>query len=167
MGEVHFLNNVVRNAVLSYKSSKNKKKSIADSFTDQMSDISTMGLPKNLSFDWLSITYDELYKTLMSLADERAINYTDWSFVIYGIVNISHDMGFTAQQKASLIHDFSKRCPQKYNKEAVNEYIRKNTKYLPKGKGINVGTIVTYLQDDNPSAFEEIFGEATLIDIIL
>ena len=155
MGEVNFIDDDTEKSVLSYQ----YKKSIADSDLSCISDISTMVLPKNLSFDWTNITYDEIHKILMSISVERAINYTDWSFVMYGIVNISKDMGFTVQQKTTLIHDFSKRCPEKYNKDTVNEYIRKNTKYLPKGKGINIGTIVTYLQDDNPSAFQEIFGE--------
>ena len=88
------------------------------------------------------IKEDTLKELLELLSDERAINYDDWCHVIWALRTIC-ETHKDPESVRELAHEFSQRCPDKYNAEAVD-------KKWDEGKvgELTMGSLMHYLKED-------------------
>lgn len=91
-------------------------------------------LPPNGTF-----TKEPLRELLSLLADYRADNYDDWLHVIWAIKSVSDEYN-------DLAHEFSQRCPEKYNAEAVDKVWNEGDS--TKENSIGIGSLFHWLKED-------------------
>lgn len=99
------------------------------------------------------VSYDKLMKIVMNLNNDRADGHKDWFPVLCAIVNVCHENGISQRHRDNIIHNFSMKCPTKYNENAVDGDIRK-LKY--QAGGIKFGSLMQWLKEDNKAAFDEV-----------
>lgn len=95
----------------------------------------------------VSIEHEILRDVVMNLEKSRSKYYETWTKVVWGIYNIEKDEA----KRNELIHDFSK-LSKNYNKNKVDDFIDKHCKYTD--DGIGLGTLLTYLEEDNEDMFK-------------
>jgi P4 family phage/plasmid primase-like protien len=105
----------------------------------------------------MSLDVEKLEKLVEALSPDRAKNYGSWTLVVWGIYNIGVDLNMDPKKISELIHKFSKRCESVYKKKEVDNFIRTSVKYKCAGEGVHIGSLITYLQEDNPDAYRELF----------
>jgi hypothetical protein len=98
------------------------------------------------------VKFDRLETAVMGLSTERATDYENWTRVCWAIYNVACENGFE-EQGEDLIHEFSKKCPMKYNRRKVDRFIRYSS-YCE--KGYTMGTIMAMLKKDNPEVFKSL-----------
>lgn len=94
--------------------------------------------------------YIDLVKVITGLNDSRACAYNDWSIGCWAIFNYCHDQNVNA---SPYIHMFSRKCDHKYDVCAVDKFVN-HMAY--KSGGTNVGTLMFWLKQDNPTLFKEL-----------
>jgi len=100
---------------------------------------------------------DEL---INKLSEEISDNYDTWSKVVWGIYNISIENNYNKKHGDKLIHTFSKKSI-KYNFELVNDFIQKLN--YTEG-GINYGTIIQMLKDEDTTSYVSICKKMNVIN---
>ena len=67
------------------------------------------------------VSFEELEEKVMTLDEERASNYDDWLKIGFIIQHTSFENNYFEKGR-QLFHNFSKRCPEKYDEEKCNTF---------------------------------------------
>lgn len=112
---------------------------------------------KNGDFE---VPVEILAEIINGFSIELSDSYDTWTKIVWGIYNISTENKYLKKYGNKLIHDFSKKS-LKYDSESVNDFISK-CKY--DDIGINYGTLIIMLKEENTSLYTSICKKMNVIN---
>lgn len=100
------------------------------------------------------IPFELLEKVVMGLDDVRAVSEPEWIQIVWPILHTAQANGYRARGR-NLIHQFSKKCPEKYDEDLIEEKIDRQKN---RDDGLKFASLKHFLRKDNPELFQELCG---------
>ncbi len=101
--------------------------------------------------------FETLKKVVVGLSADRAVAFDTWHRVVWAIFNYCCHHDITDNKRDRLIHLFSQKAIDKYDKDRVDEFINDHCNFNP--NGYSMGTLVMYLNEDNPELYRLLFSK--------
>lgn len=108
-----------------------------------------------------TIEFDILREIVMNLSQERSDHYDNWTRVLWAVTNVASGNGYRKKGR-DLCHEFSAKSA-KYTEEETEKILDK----ARENGGLNLGSLMMWLKDDNKTAFTSIQNKLNPIHTVL